>query len=178
MKSMDELKDKLPYTPVKKKESEVLLFTSYSMKKGKMSKTVPAGGSQKALRDATLSASVSPFLRAVLLLGESDSHYFLFVLEPSEEKLHPRELAGALVHFDTPALAIKEQGVNYYFKPKGLTTMLTKEAELMNLKNISLANIHHDYVRYFGGGRILEEVITFHLLHNDFTRSEKVIRKV
>lgn len=180
MNHVAKLKVDLPYVSKKKEESRTYSFTRYTIKKSEMKRVLGDSPEtdKNVLRQATLSATVSPFLRAVMLIGESDSHYYLSVLESSEEKLNTVEIAGALINLDNDTLPIKEEGITFYIKPKSLTSLLSKEIKLLNLKNISLANIHHDYVRYFCGEGILEEVMVFHLLDNDFERLDQVIRKV
>lgn len=161
----------------KKKRSSQVLNRRYTVKKDKIGREENANDVE-TFKDCILSGSTSSYLRAVLLIGESDSHYFLSIFEPEEQLLTLDEIIGTLTNHNQQVLPLKEHRVVYEVKMNQIRKHIEEEMKFFHLTNITLANIHHDYVRYFGESRSLEEVMAFHILHNGTEELQKVIRRL
>lgn len=169
-----------PKASTPKKEKDRMMHERELLPKETMKHVESSPFDDINIRQATLSAAVSPFLQAIIVIGETDSHYFISVYQSLSEPLSKDELIGALsLAGEEKVIALKEENKRKFIKIPELFTMIKDEVEHLHLKNISLVSIHHDYVRYFNEGKTnLEEVLIYHLLQNGNQSVSKVISKV
>lgn len=87
-----------PFIKKKKEEDTLLIFKRFLFEKEKNEIIFATGKEETLIRKATLSATTSPYLRAVMMLGETNTHYYLSIVQSKVEPLLTKEIAGTLIY--------------------------------------------------------------------------------
>lgn len=130
------------------------------------------------VREALLSMTTSPFLRAVLLLFETKETINATFIEMEEHPLSTNEKVGALMKSRSRMSSIKEVGSTHMINTNGLSKFIFDLLREKKAANVHVVNIHHDYIRSFYEVPIRREELIYHLLHNDHDDKVTVIRTV
>lgn len=158
----------------KKRMSEKNLLTRYRIESG----DAASQDVQYIIKQASASATLSPFLRAVVVFMEGDGFQEVSFIEMDEYKLSKNEKKAIFAHSSEQMRGIKEMNATHFMDASWISKYLFEEVRRLHATNIHIVNIHHDYIRAFYQSPISPNGLLFHLLDKDFESSEEVIRVV
>lgn len=127
------------------------------------------------IKKALLSATTSPYLRAVVVLLETKETKEALFIEMDEHPLSATEKVAALLHSKEQMKAIKELGATHTMEASWLTRLIFEIVQEKQATNIHIINIHHDYIRSFYEVPIDSSPVIWEVMENDFHEQTKVI---
>lgn len=159
---------------VKKEISKETIMTSWKT----TSKNTPITDINYSIKEAMLSATTSPYLRAVIVIMEAEDTKKITFYEMEEHALTNRQRIGALLNSEKKMVALREIGVTHSMNSSWISKLVFDQARDMNATNVHIINVHHDYIRSFYLTPIKTEDLIWEILYNDHHERKKVIRTV
>ena len=130
------------------------------------------------VRDAILSATTSPFLRAIAVIVETEFTKEVKFFEMEEDELSAKEKVGALLCANEKIKALKELGTTHVLKASSITPSIFSFIKESKAKNAHILNIHHDYIRSFFDTPIDTSELIWNILEKGIEPRVMVIRNL